>query len=137
MARGHIACSLILLSSAFLAAQSQPAASSDAHAVPVIDADAGSCSLELTVTADGKPVYAAAIKVHIAYGFGGFHKLDLQASTNVDGKVRFAGLPAKVRRPPLQFHASKDDLSGLVKYDPAAECKSQQEIALKKSPEGK
>jgi hypothetical protein len=59
---------------------------------------------------DGKPVYAATIKVHIKYGFGGMRRLDLEAGTNSDGKVKFAGLPDRVQRPPLEFHASKDQL---------------------------
>ena len=36
--------------------------------MPVMDGGAGPGSLKLTVTAaDGKPVYAATVKVHIAY----------------------------------------------------------------------
>jgi hypothetical protein len=47
--------------------------------VPVVDGGAGPCYLELTVTgADGKPVYAATVKIHIGYGFGGMRKLDLE-----------------------------------------------------------
>jgi hypothetical protein len=34
-------------------------------------------------------------------------RLDLEAGTNSDGKVKFAGLPARVQRPPLEFHASR------------------------------
>ena len=88
--------------------------------VPTMDGEAGPCSLELTVNGpDGKPVYAAKVKVHIAYGFGGFHKLDLEAGTNSDGKLKFTGLPARVHRPPLEFQASKDDLEGVTTYDPS------------------
>jgi hypothetical protein len=87
--------------------------SSPAQKVPVIDGAVGACSLELTVTAEGKPAYAAVVKVHIAYRFGGFHKLDLQASTNVDGKVKFTGLPAKVRRgAPLEFDVDQGSVDG-------------------------
>src|ERR1039457_2043937 len=60
--------------------------------VPVIQGGAGPCSLELIVRgADGKPVYAATVKVHIKYGFGGMRRLDLEAGTNSDGKVKIAG----------------------------------------------
>ena len=70
--------------------------------VPVIQGGAGPCSLKLTVRGmDGKPVYAATVKVHIKYGFGGMRRLDLEAGTNSDGKVTFAGLPERVQRPPL------------------------------------
>jgi hypothetical protein len=107
---------------------------SAARKVPVIDGTAGSCSLELTVTTDNKPVYAATVKVHIAYGFGGMRKLDLEASTNVDGKVKFAGLPARVRRPPLEFQGTKDQLRGVLNYDPTTECQAVHNLALEKAP---
>ncbi len=124
---------LLLVVPGLSLAQASPADAS--HNIPVINGAAGSCSLDLTVTADGRPVYAASVKVHIAYGFGGFHKLDLEASTNVDGKVRFTGLPAKVRRPPLDFRARKDALVGNVGYDPATQCQATQEIKLGKAAE--
>lgn len=113
---------------------SDEASNSEAHKVPVIDGAAGSCSLDLTVTADGKPVYAAKVKVHIAYGFGGFHKLDLEASTNVDGKLKFTGIPAKVRLSTLEFQATKDQLAGTLTYDPGTECRAKHDIALEKAP---
>jgi len=122
------------LASTLGAAQATPA--NDAHKIPVIDGAAGSCSLDLTVTADSKPVYAASVKVHIAYGFGGFHKLDLEAATNVDGKVKFVGLPAKVRRQSLEFRASKDGLSGTLDYDPGTRCQATEEIRLAAAPAG-
>jgi hypothetical protein len=103
-----------------------------AKKVPVIDGGAGPCSLDLTITANGKPVYAATVKVHIAYGFAGAHKLDLQAGTNVDGKVRFVGLPARVHRPPLEFDASKDGLQGVATDDPSSECQAKHDIVLEK-----
>lgn len=104
------------------------------HQIPVMDGGAGPCSLELTATApDGKPVYDATIKVHIAYGFGGFRKLDLEAGTNVDGKVKFTGLPSRVRRPPLEFLASKDQLVGSVTYDPGVECQAKHDLVLDKA----
>ena len=89
--------------------------------------------MDLTVTADGKPVYAAKVKVHIAYGFGSMRKLDLEASTNVDGKVKFTGIPAKVRRSTLEFEATKDQLTGTFSYDPGSECQAKHDIALAKA----
>ncbi len=118
-----------------VAAAGRSAAQEQSHneKVPVMDGGAGPCSLELAVTgADGKPVYAATVKVHIAYGFGGIRKLDLEAGTNSDGKVRFTGLPARVHQPPLEFHASKDEFAGVVVYDPAAECQARHGVALAK-----
>jgi hypothetical protein len=112
----------------------QPAPAPTAvQTVPVIDGEAGPCSVAFTVaTADGKPAGAATVRVHIAYGFGGFHKLDLQAGTNSDGKVTFKGLPSRVRQSLLTFEASKDQLVGTANYDPATECQGKREIRLEK-----
>lgn len=101
--------------------------------VPVIDAGLGPCSLELQVN-DGyaKPVVSADVKVHFAYGFMGARKMDLEANTNINGKVKFAGLPAKVRNPPIEFKAAKDQLTGVATYNPATECQAKHDIVLEK-----
>lgn len=129
-------CFLALGGMALFCAAQAPAPSSSPEKkqkVPVMNGGAGPCSLELTVsTADGKPVYAADVKVHIAYGFAGARKLDLEAGTNSDGKVKFTGLPARVRRPPLEFKATKDELAGTAAYDPATECQAKHDIILEK-----
>ena len=66
----------------------------DPKSVPVVDGGIGDCSADFTVNdTAGAPVYAAKIKVHIAYGFMYARKLDLEVGTNVDGKARFTGLP--------------------------------------------
>jgi hypothetical protein len=110
--------------------QASPAA---VQPIPEIDGGVGPCSLELTVTTtDAKPAGGATVKVHIAYRLGGFHKLDLSAGANVDGKVRFIGLPSSVHRPPLEFKASKDQLVGTVTYDPEEECHAKHGLALDK-----
>jgi hypothetical protein len=112
--------------------QSSP--KSETEQVPAMDGGAGPCSLELTIHGpDGKPVYAAKVKVHIAYGFGGFHRLDLEAGTSWEGKLKFTGLPAHVHRPPLEFNASKDDLQGVATYDPSAECQGKHDLTLSKA----
>jgi hypothetical protein len=128
-------CALCAAGSAQSNPQATPAhAPAAAQAVPAIDGGAGPCSVEFTVTtADGKPAGAATVKVHIAYGFGGFHRLDLQAGTNSDGKVKFTGLPSRVRRSLLEFEASKDQGVGTATYDPATECQGKREIKLGKA----
>lgn len=99
--------------------------------IPVMDGGVGPCSVTLSVIgADGKPVAAADVKVHVAYGFAGIRKLDLEAGTNSEGKVKFTGLPSKVRRPPLQFQASKGGLSGVATYNPESECEARHDITL-------
>jgi hypothetical protein len=125
-------CCILLLIAGGICTTAKAQSPAAPQPVPVIDGGLGRCSLELTVTADSKPAAAAIVKVHIAYGFVGFHKLDLEAGANVDGKVKFTGLPTSVRRPPLKFHASKDQLSGQVDYDPAANCHAQRDITLAK-----
>ena len=69
--------------------------------------------------------------MHIAYRFGGFHKLDLELSTNVDGKARFIGIPDRVKRG-LMFNATEGDRAGEAFDDPANTCKAQLTIALQK-----
>jgi len=128
-----LACAAFLAVIPIAAAQSQkpPSPSQPAPQVPTIDGGIGPCSLLLTVlTQEGKPVLAADVKVHIAYGFGGFHKLDLEAYTNADGKLKFTGLPSRVHQPPLTFEASKDDRAGIATYDPAAECDAHHDLPL-------
>jgi hypothetical protein len=133
-----IACALILLvfsRASWPAAQTQrPAQSAQSSSeIPVTDAESGPCSIELTVTGtDGKPVYAARIDYHAAYGFMGTHKLDMSVYTNADGKAKFAGIPAKVRKPPIEFHAVKEDLFGLATMDPATECQAKHDIVMDK-----
>jgi hypothetical protein len=38
-----------------------------------------------------------------------------------------------VQRPPLEFHASKDELEGVASFDPATECQAKREITLEKA----
>jgi hypothetical protein len=91
--------------------QAQSPAPVDPKTVPVIDGGIGNCSAEFTVTdAAGTPVYAATIKVHIAYGFMYLHKLDLQVGTNAGGQARFSPPPkaaAKAQRSTTQPKPAK------------------------------
>jgi len=110
---------LIFILTALSFAQSAP----DPHQVPVMDGEAGPCSVAFTVTGPkGAPVYDARIKVHIEYGFAGVRRLDLEAATNVDGKTQFKGLPKKVKGGILYFRASKGELEGSATYDPQQSC---------------
>ena len=71
---------------------------------PSVDAHLGPCSVDFTVT-DQKfqPLYNARIHAHFRYGFWGTRTMDVEVGTNSSGKARFIGLPAKLRRPPLEF----------------------------------
>ena len=115
-------------------AAAKPAEASQGAQAPnsfVMDGGAGPCSAEFNVTtSDGKPLFASLINVHIAYGFGGFHKLDMGVYTNQEGKGKFTGIPAKVKNPPLEFHASKDQLAGMATVDPMLECHAKHDIVM-------
>ena len=105
----------------------------DPHSVPSVDAGIGSCTADFTVTdTDNKPVYAAKVKVHIAYGFGGFHKLDLEVGTNADGKARFTGLPNRLKKGGLFFQASESERTGDAFDDPSKTCQAQFPVTLRK-----
>lgn len=104
----------------------------DPKSVPVIDGGLGACTADFTITdTDSKPIYLAKIKVHIAYGFASARKLDLEVSTNVDGKARFTGLPDRVKRG-LFFEASEGDRTGNAFDDPSKTCQAQFTITLRK-----
>ena len=125
---------LAMASAWLLAAQTQqPAQPQQPDEIPTTDAQSGPCSIELSVTGpDGKPVYAAHIDYHTAYGFMGTHKLDMTVYTNAEGKAKFTGIPAKVKKPPIEFHAAKDELFGVATVDPAAECQAKHDIVMDK-----
>ena len=100
--------------------------------VPVIDAKAGPCSVELTVTdVAEKPVYAATIRVHISYGFLGLRRTDFEIGTNVDGKARFVGLPQDSDEL-LYFRASKGRQTGRAVHSTAKQCEAHQFIVLRR-----
>jgi len=105
----------------------------DPKSIPVIDGALGPCTADFKITdTDNKPIYLAKIKVHIAYGFMSAHKLDLEVSTNVDGKARFTGLPERVKRG-LFFDASEGDRTGNAFDDPSKTCQAQFTVTLRKS----
>ena len=124
-------CSLLLalFLSAYLHAQAPPSA--DPKSIPVVDGALGACTADFTINdAAGAPVYAATIRVHIAYGFLGAHRLDLEVGTNAAGKARFTGLPEKTKQG-LFFQASERNREGSAFDDPSKTCKANFSIALR------
>jgi hypothetical protein len=80
----------------------------------------------------GAPLYNAKVRVHIATGFLGVKKTDLEVGSNVDGKAKFTGLPDKTKFP-LEFDAQQGGLAGTFSWTPAKGCTPLQEnITLKK-----
>jgi hypothetical protein len=131
----------IALASAFVltlilpALQAQNASQPDPKTVPVIDGGIGPCSADFTVTdATGSPVYDAKVRVHIAYRFMSFHKLDLEVGTNAAGKARFTGLPDKTKQG-LRFQASEGSREGSAFDDPTKTCKAELTVVLEKTKE--
>jgi hypothetical protein len=132
-----ITFALALLALAIGQANAAPAdqkndAAADSKSIAEVDAGLGPCSADFTVKDDaGAPVYAANIRVHIAYGFMNLHKFDLQVGTNADGKARFIGLP-ETSKQGFFFHASEGDREGSAFDDPLKTCKTQFTIVLRK-----
>jgi len=120
---------LVISPSAF-GQKTSPTSPDSSQMTPVMDGGAGPCSLELSISANGKPSVAAHVWVHIVYGFGGIRKLDLDAYTGNDGKLKFTGLPDRVKRPPLKFRAAKDQRAVTAGYDPETECKTKLDLVL-------
>jgi hypothetical protein len=113
-------------------AQTTDTKTTDAHTIPSIDGAIGTCSAAFTVTDDNAaPVYDAKIRVHIAYGFMYARKMDLEVGTNVDGKARFTGLPARTKVG-LNFQASKAGREGTAFVDPSTTCKADLNLVLQK-----
>lgn len=105
----------------------------DPHSIPAVDAQLGPCSATFTVTGtDSKPVYSAKIDVRVQYGH--FHRMDLEVSTNVDGKARFTGLPTKTRGG-LYYQASEGDRTANAFQDPSSNCNIDLPVVLRKSTE--
>ena len=135
LVRRRSRCLLLLAALALFSAMQKPptAQAKPGNDVPMMDGEAGPCSVEFTVTdAEGKPILNALINVHIAYGFAGVRKLDTGVYTNAEGKGKIIGLPAKVHKPPLEFRATKDDLIGVASVNPAGECQAKHSIVMEK-----
>ena len=96
-----------------------------------ISADLGPCSALITVTdADGKAVYGAKMTTRVQYGFGGVRKLDLEAYTGADGKVKITKLPESLKKP-LIIHIGKDDKADQVEFKPGVHCHATFDVVLK------
>jgi len=107
---------------------------SAAQKVPEISGNLGGCSVEIRVIdSAGKSVYNAQVSVHIRYGFGGFHRLDLQIGTNTDGLARFVGLSERARMP-LSFYADYQGRETVVPVDLRNNCHQKQDAAIPDKP---
>jgi hypothetical protein len=107
-------------------------AASQSQAVPAeISADLGPCSALITVTgADSNPIYGAKITARVQYGVWGVKKLDLEAFTGVDGKVKITRLPESLKKS-MVIHVSKEDKSDQVEFKPAERCHATFDVQLR------
>jgi hypothetical protein len=106
---------------------------SAAAAIPVVDAEMGPCSVEFTVTDPSyKAVRDAKVRVRISYGFMGVRRLDLEVSTNADGKARFVGLPNNLKRA-LYFYAEQGKLRGTAVNDAALKCNASHTLTMRET----
>lgn len=107
-----------------------PAGQAAQAELPVLKAGLGSCSADFTVTdVDGKPVYLAVVHVKIRYGAMGLKRMDLEVSTNAEGKARVEGLPAKAR--PLVYDIQKDNKKVIAQQNLAKECQKTLAVSFK------
>lgn len=119
-----------LLSSLLIAA-SPLAISEDQPASAEISADLGPCSALITVSdADSKPILNAKVSARVQYGMMGVKKLDLEAYTSADGKVKITRLPETLKKPMI-IHVSKGDKGEQVEFRPAERCHATFEVQLK------
>ena len=95
-----------------------------------ISADLGACSALLTVTGpDGKPVYSARVTARVQYGMMGVKKLDLEAFTGADGRLKIVRLPDSLKKP-LVIHVGKDSLQEVVEFKPEERCHAEFDVHL-------
>jgi hypothetical protein len=98
--------------------------------VAVLKAGLGTCTAEFTVKdADGKPVYLATIHTKIRYGALSVKRMDLEVSTNDEGKARIEGLPNKAK--PFVYEIEKAGMKATVSQDVATGCEAANQVTLK------
>ncbi len=123
----HFAASIVVL------AQST-APPTPPQPVPSIDGGLGPCSVEFTTKdGDGNVIGGSTLSLHVAYGFAGIRRLDLEVTANTDGKAKFTGLPDNLKKG-LFFHGIKGDREGTAFYDPKKNCNAQHTMILEKPP---
>ena len=99
--------------------------------VSEISADLGACSALITVTgADSKPIYSAKVNTRIRYGPLGVKKLDLEAFTGADGRLKITNLP-EVLKKPMFIYIQKDNKQETVEFRPDMRCRAEFNVQLK------
>ena len=111
-------------------AVAQQAAAGGPQEIPVLKAAIGPCSADFTVTdADGKPVYLAIVHTKIRYGAMNVKRMDLEVSTNAEGKARLESLPAKGKK--VAYDVRHDAKKGTAAQDLAKTCHATLPVVIK------
>jgi hypothetical protein len=121
---------LILLATSLTLAQG-PAQPPPAQPPTEIKADLGSCSVDFHITdLAGNGLYNAKVHTLIRYGFLSKRKLELEAGTNSDGKVRFLTMPDQIKKP-IIFDIQYQQQTATQSYDPAVTCHASYDVPLR------
>ncbi len=108
----------------------QQAADQPKPEVPALKAGLGTCAADFVVKdADGKPVYQATIHSKIRYGALSVKRMDVEVSTNDEGKARIEGLPSKAK--PIVYDIEKAGVKTTAQQDVATGCLASLQITLK------
>jgi hypothetical protein len=96
-----------------------------------ISADLGPCSALIIVTdSDSKPIYGAKVTTRIQYGLLGVKKLDLEAYSSADGRIKITNLPETLKKP-MYIHIAKDDKQETEVFKPELQCRATFKVQLK------
>ncbi|MGA2848632.1 MAG: hypothetical protein ABSE46_06530 [Terracidiphilus sp.] len=125
--------SILLLIGLMLAwSRPNPAQSTPVPPAPSeISADLGPCSALIIVTdSDSKPIYGAKITTRIQYGLLGVKKLDLEAFSGADGRIKITKLPETLKKP-MYIHIAKNDKQEVEEFKPELLCHATFNVQLK------
>ena len=98
--------------------------------VPALKAGLGTCAVDFVVKdGDGKPVYQATIHSKIRYGALSVKRMDVEISTNDEGKARIEGLPTKAKL--IVYDIEKAGVKTTAEQDVATSCLTSLQVTLK------
>jgi hypothetical protein len=98
--------------------------------VPSLKAGLGTCAADFVVKdGDGKAVYQATIHSRIRYGALNVKRMDVEVSTNDEGKARIEGLPTKAK--PIVYDIEKAGVKTTAQQDVATGCLASLQVTLK------
>lgn len=108
----------------------QQAAEPPKPEVPALKAGLGTCAADFVVKdGDGKPVYQAMIHAKIRYGALSVKRMDVEVSTNDEGKARIEGLPGKAR--PIVYDIEKAGVKATAQQNVVTGCLASLQVTLK------